>query len=97
MASLCADTGLRTEVWLRLWTQKGTGSGDLAYMGAYLSFTFASMVVGTLDIACVIQFLGLALITNLLNRYYLIIAIPKSANHLHELLLTAVIRYVHFF
>ncbi|POR34199.1 ABC transporter, transmembrane domain, type 1, partial [Tolypocladium paradoxum] len=39
-----------TEVWLRLWTEQGTGPRDLGYIGGYVGFALASTVTGTFNI-----------------------------------------------
>lgn len=38
------------EVWLRLWTEQGTGPRDLGYMGGYIGFALASTVTGAFNI-----------------------------------------------
>ncbi|EFY95497.2 ABC transporter, transmembrane domain, type 1 [Metarhizium robertsii ARSEF 23] len=37
------------QVWLKLWTQKGTGPTDYAYMAGYIGFALASTTFGALN------------------------------------------------
>lgn len=38
------------EIWLRLWTEKGTTADDLDYMGGYVAFVVSSILLGLFDL-----------------------------------------------
>lgn len=63
------------QIWLRIWTERGTESDRGAYGGAYVAFCSAAVI-----------FSGLVV------WVFFVIIIPKSATHLHWLLLDAVMK-----
>ncbi|KAF9783049.1 hypothetical protein IL306_010591 [Fusarium sp. DS 682] len=44
------DLARKTEIWLRIWTEKGDGSKGAHYAGGYVGLVVASMVVALLNI-----------------------------------------------
>ncbi|OBT93873.2 hypothetical protein VE01_08497 [Pseudogymnoascus verrucosus] len=63
------------QIWLRIWTERGTKTDRGIYSGAYISFCLAAII-----------FSGLVV------WWFFVVIIPKSATHLHWLLLDAVLK-----
>ncbi|KAF8849622.1 putative multidrug resistance protein MDR [Acephala macrosclerotiorum] len=63
------------QIWLRIWTERGTNTDREIYSGAYISFCLAAII-----------FSGLVV------WWFFVVIIPKSATHLHWLLLDAVLK-----
>ncbi|CAM1501751.1 Fc.00g037350.m01.CDS01 [Cosmosporella sp. VM-42] len=49
LTAMVAHAGMQKmpQIWLRIWTEKGTTSHRLDYMGGYLGFVFVSMALNT--------------------------------------------------
>ena len=62
--------GCLPQIWLRIWTEHGTGGDDRAsYFGVYMAFTLGQVLV-----------IGIAV------WWFMVVCIPRSATHFHWLL-----------
>lgn len=42
------------DVWLKIWTERGTNTDRLSYMGGYVGLTALAVIGGILDVAYVL-------------------------------------------
>ncbi|KZL80273.1 abc transporter [Colletotrichum incanum] len=74
---LYVGSGKMPQIWLRIWTENGTNDRPAMHFSIYLMFGLLSLLLNGATLR--------------LASFWMLLAIPRSSNHLHQTLLKAVL------